>query len=116
MGKVFKLIGTTAAVFAAYQFMLKLEHIWIVHVYWIALALLAMAYIAINRGSFTVATEDMLPEDWSAEEKKNFIALQIERRKKSEFLLYLLIGIMLTLIFDTMYLFLELNLNIDLGV
>ena len=114
--KALKLVGITSAVFAAYQFMLKLEHIWIVHVYWIALALIAMAYIALNRGCFTVATEDMLPEDWSKEEKTDFIELQKARRKKSEPLLYLLIAVMFTLLFDTVYLFLELNLNINLGV
>lgn len=114
--KAVKLVGITAAAFTVYQLMLKLEHLWIVHVYWITLALLAMAYIAINRGCFTIATEDMLPEEWSLDEKRSFIAKQVERRKKSEFLLYLLLGIMLTLIFDTVYLFLELNLNLDLGV
>lgn len=106
------LLGITALIFAAYQVMIALEFAAAVHIYWIGLALVAMIYIAINRGSFRPLTYDDLSDELTKDEKDGIINAQASRFEKSRPLLYVIIGIIFTLLFDTVYLFATINLGL----
>ncbi len=112
--KAIILLAVTAALFVIYQVMIALEIMAVVHVYWIGLCVLAMVYIAINRGVFRPSRREELPNEWSNEEKDSVIAEQKRRLKLSRPILYVIVGIMLTLIFDTAYIFATVNLGINI--
>lgn len=108
------LLSITAVIFTAYQVMIALEFAPAVHIYWIGLAVLAMVYIAINRGTFRPLSEDDLSDELTNEEKNEIINSQARRFEKSRPLLYIIIGIIFTLLFDTAYLFATMNLGLKL--
>ena len=110
--RVFALIGITALIFTAYQVMIALEFAPAVHIYWIGLGVIAMVYIAVNRGSFRPLTYDDLSDELTKEEKDAVINAQAARFEKSRPLLYVIIGIIFTLLFDTAYLFATINLGL----
>ncbi len=112
--RAWTLLGITALIFTAYQVMIALEFAAAVHIYWIGLAVIAMAYIAINRGSFRPLSEDDLSDELTKEEKIEIINAQARRFEKSRPLLYIIIGIIFTLLFDTAYLFATMNLGLKL--
>ena len=106
------LLGITALIFTAYQVMIALEFSAAVYIYWIGLALVAMAYIAVNRGSFRPLTHDDLSDELTKDEKDEIIRAQASRFEKSRPLLYVIIGIIFTLLFDSVYLFATINLGL----
>ena len=106
------LLGITALVFSIYQVMIALEFKPAVHIYWIGLAVFAMIYIAVNRGSFRPLTRDDFSDELTNAEKDEIINLQANRFEKSRPLLYIIIAIIFTLIFDTAYIFATVNLGI----
>ncbi len=110
--RAFTLLGITAVIFAAYQVMIALEFAAAVHIYWIGLAVLAMVYIAINRGTFRPISLSDLSDELTNEEKNEIIRDQARRLKISRPLLYVIIGILFTLLFDTAYLFATNNLGL----
>ena len=110
--RVFALIGITALIFTAYQVMIAIEFAPAVHIYWIGLGVIAMVYIAVNRGSFRPLTYDDLSDELTKEEKDAVINSQAARFEKSRPLLYVIIGIIFTLLFDTAYLFATINLGL----
>ena len=67
------LLGLTALIFAAYQVMITLEFAPAVHIYWIGLAVFAMIYIAINRGTFRPISPSDLSDELTNEEKTAII-------------------------------------------
>ena len=106
------LLGITALIFIAYQVMIALEFAPAIHIYWIGLCAIAMAYIAINRGSFRPLTYDDLSDELTEYEKDKIINAQARRFEKSRPLLYVIIGIIFTLLFDTAYLYATINLGL----
>lgn len=106
------LLGITALIFTAYQVMIALEITAAVHVYWIGLCVIAMAYIAINRGSFRPLSHDDLSDEMTNAEKDEIINEQAYRLERSRPLLYIIIGIIFTLLFDTAYLYATINLGL----
>lgn len=106
------LLGLTALIFAAYQVMITLEFAPAVHIYWIGLAVFAMVYIAINRGTFRPISPSDLSDELTNEEKTAIINEQARRFEKSRPLLYIIIAILFTLLFDTAYLFATNNLGL----
>ncbi len=106
------LLGITALIFTAYQVMIALEIAAAVHIYWIGLGIIAVAYIAVNRGSFRPLTYNDLSDELTKEEKDEVINAQAARLEKSRPLLYVIIGIIFTLLFDTAYLFATINLGL----
>lgn len=75
-------------------------------VYWIAFAVVLIAYIAYNR-AFTRKgiTVEMLPETWSAEQKAEFVEDGKRRLEKSKWMLSLIFPLMVTIAADAIYLF-----------
>lgn len=100
--------------FSVYQIAIYFEFIFVLHAYCIAAGTLAVVYILINRGMLSPPDKDRLPEDWSEEKKEVFISEQTERKKKSSVLLYFLIPIILTVVYDMVYIYLTVNMGLDL--
>lgn len=77
------------------------------HILYIGLgAILALIYIIYNRGlAWKNATEDMLPESMTHEEKQAFLKKNNDRLHASEWMLTVVFPIIVTLILDYAYLF-----------
>lgn len=112
--KALILLGLILVFFSFYRIAIYLYWAWVLHAYCIAIGVLALAYVLWNRGIFTALTPADLPDAWSKEKKEAFLREQQKRKKQSSLLLYLLIPMMATVIFDMVYLFLELNMGLDL--
>lgn len=112
--KLLILSASLIVIFSVYQIAIYFYAEWILHAYCIAAGILAVVYIAFNRGMLTVPDREMLPGDWSEEKKDSFIAEQAVRRKKSSVLLYILIPIILTVVFDMIYIYLTYNMGLDI--
>lgn len=113
--KVLILLGLTVVFFSFYQIACHFFWGWVLHAYCIAAGILGLAYVLWNRGLFSIPSPGALPADWSDEKKDAFIREQGERKRQSSFLLYLLIPLLITVVFDMVYLFLELNMGMDLS-
>lgn len=112
--RAFVLLCVTALIFAIYQVMLALEIEAALHIYWIGLGVISIAYIIANRGSFRPLTKDDLSDDLTENEKDEIIRIQARRFEKSRPLLYIIIGMIFTLLFDTAYLYATLNLGLKI--
>ncbi len=79
--------------------------------YMVAFAALLIAYIIYNR-AFTRkgVTEEMLPDAWSDEEKKEYIEDGKRRIERSSWMLMIIIPLLITFIAEAMYLFVWLGL------
>ncbi len=74
--------------------------------YMIALAALALAYIIYNRGmSRKGITEDMLPDEWDADKKREYIENGNNRLKRSKWMLILMIAFVITFAAEAITLF-----------
>jgi hypothetical protein len=100
--------------FTFYQVGVYCEWLWVLHAYAISAGVLALVYGFWNRGVFRIPTPEQLPDTWSKAEKEAFIEGIVSRRKRSSILLYFLIPLILSLVFDMFYLFLTLTLGMDL--
>ncbi len=112
--KLLLLALSTVIFFSAYQLAVNFQYNFIIHIYCISAGVLAILYILINRGILGKPDINILPQSWSREKKEAFLAEQIERRKKSSIILYFLIPIILSVIFDMIYIFMTVNIGIDL--
>lgn len=75
-------------------------------VYWLAFAVVLIAYIAYNRAfNRKGVTVDMLPDSWSEEQKIEFIEDGKRRLEKSKWMLSLIIPLLVTIAVDAIYLF-----------
>lgn len=78
-------------------------------IFWIYFALtlgFTAAYFIYNRGFVREkVTPEMLPEDWSAEKKCEFFDDRDRRKKRSKWMLLIIIPLILTLVFDMVNLF-----------
>lgn len=113
--KVLILLGLTVVFFSFYRIAMYFFWEWVLHAYCIAAGILALAYVLWNRGIFTVPASADLPDGWSDTEKAAFIRDQSKRKKQSAILLYLLIPLIATVVFDMIYLFLEINMGLTLS-
>lgn len=100
--------------FCFYQVMIYFEQIWIMHAYWIGVLLTAAAYIVINRGVFKVPKSSDISNELLDSEKDELIALIIKRRNMSMPVLYVLISLLFPLLYDTVYLFLTLDMGLKI--
>lgn len=74
--------------------------------YWLVLAALVLAYFIYNR-AFTRkgVTAEMLPPEWSAEQKDAYVKDGEARLKKSSWMLAVIIPLAVTVMLDAVYLF-----------
>ena len=113
--KALLLLISLIVFFSIYQIASYFYVEWIIHVYCIAAGVLAFTYVVMNRGMLSKPERDRLPDDWSEAKKNIFLAEQEKRRKKSSVLLYFLIPIIMTVLFDMIYIYLTINMGIKLG-
>ncbi len=112
--KLLLLVLSTVIFFSVYQLAVSFQYNFIIHIYCISAGILAILYILINRGILDKPDINILPQSWSHEKKEAFLAEQTGRRKKSSVILYFLIPIILSVIFDMIYIFMTVNIGIDL--
>ena len=81
-------------------------------VYWLILAVFAIVYVAYNRAfSRKGMTVDMLPPEWTLEQKQAFIDDLAARRKKSKWALLILIPMILVFGLEMLELYVFPSLN-----
>lgn len=74
--------------------------------YMIVFAALLVSYIAYNRGFVNKdVTEEMLPDDWSNEKKREFVEGNRRRADKSRWMLVLIIPFVVVFMAEALYLF-----------
>lgn len=101
------LVAVTAAVFGIYRSLLSFPYFeWVLIAYMVLAAGFLSAYVIYNRGFFHKGvTVEMLPEEWSAEKKKEFVEEGARRRKRSRWLIIPIFAFLFTFAFDVMELF-----------
>lgn len=76
-------------------------------VYFVAFAAILITYLAYNRGFVNKnVTEDMLPDTWSPEKKRDFVEGNRRRAEKSRWMVMLIIPFAVVFMVDALYLFL----------
>ena len=107
LGKLLLLVLVVAVIFGFYRVSLSFSFFKVVlWVYLAALPIFILAYYIYNKGmSIKGVTEDMLPDEWSDEEKRKFIEDGKQRLRKSSWMLMIIIGLLLTFSFDLIELF-----------
>jgi Ca2+/Na+ antiporter len=81
--------------------------IYVMWAYMIIFAVLLITFLAYNRAFVNKnVTVDMLPPDWSDEKKADFIHKNVEREKRSRWMLLLIIPFAFVFICEVIYLFL----------
>lgn len=99
-------LGLTILFNVIYQTFLAFEQAFIMPLYAIVLAALFICYFICNGGfSRNVPTYDELPNDWDEEKKTTYIEGMTRRKKKAKIFLVFIIPLILTLMFDLVYLF-----------
>ena len=100
--KLVTLILITAVIFAVYRISIEYPIIvFLMPAYYIVLTVLIVVYIIYNRGfARKNMTVDMLPDEWSDDEKTEFIEDGKRRIKRSSWMLMLIMGFGFTLLFD----------------
>ena len=92
------------AVFSVYQIFVYLEIGFIVHIYAGALFVLAAAYVLLARGlSCRPLDESAFPDDWSSERREKYLAGDVKRKRIAKKLLVFILPILLTFLFDMIY-------------
>jgi hypothetical protein len=95
------LILSCIAVFAVYRALLDILYEYVLIAYMVILAFFVFAYLIYNRGmSRKGVTVDMLPEEWSAAQKEEFVREGKERLHRSRWMLIVILAFTFTLAAD----------------
>ena len=105
--RLMALILVTMTVFAVYRFFLGRLYFEItLGIYMVLATVLILSYVIYNRGlSRRRLTEDMLPADWSEEQKREFLADGERRLRRSSWMLIPIFAFLFTFAFDLLELF-----------
>ena len=105
--RLMTLILVTMTVFAVYRFFLGRLYFEItLGIYMVLATVLILIYVIYNRGlSRRRLTEDMLPADWSEEQKWEFLADGERRLRRSSWMLIPIFAFLFTFAFDLLELF-----------
>lgn len=101
------LIVVTLTVFLFYRVMMNYPHFEIVLIAYMVLSVaFVVVYLIYNRGmTRRGVTPEMLPDDWSDEQKTEFIEDGIRRQKKSRWMIFPIFAFLFTFAIDAMELF-----------
>lgn len=106
---LFSTVGLAAFFCAFYYSSMNFQGIFfpiVMFTYMIALTVLVLAYIIYNRGfSRKGVTEDMLPAEWTYEQKRDFIENGEKRLQKSKWMLVFILALTFTFIVEAFVLF-----------
>ena len=100
-------VVNTILIFGFYRLMLNFYYFELVMGVYLALTAVAtFSYVIYNRG-FTRRniTPEMLPDEWTEEQKTAYIADGVERMQKSKWMLTIIFPLVLTFMFDCIELF-----------
>lgn len=105
--KILLLIAVTVTVLVIYRFFMDRPEFYIVFgIYAVIAAASIIGYVVYNRGfSRNGVTYEMLPDEWSEEEKTEFINDTKLRAKRSRWLLIVAFAFLFTFAFDAFDLF-----------
>ncbi len=105
--RILALIAVTAIIFCLYRFLIGYYFFEItLGIYMGVAAALVLAYVIYNRGfSRRGVTEDMLPDDWDEDKKKEFIEDGERRLKRSRPILFLIFAFFFTFVMDILELY-----------
>lgn len=97
----------TIIIFGFYRLMLNFYYFeFVMGGYLVLTAVIVFAYFIYNRGMVRRnVTRDMLPEEWSEEQKDAYIADGETRLRKSKWMLTIIFPLVLTFLFDGIELF-----------
>ena len=101
------LIAVTMVIFCLYRFLINQYYFEIVlGIYMGVTTVSVLTYVIYNRGfSRKGITEDMLPSEWTQEQKREFIDNGEMRLQRSKWLLVFIIAILFTFIVEAFVLF-----------
>ncbi len=100
-------IISTVIVYGTYRVLLNYFYFGVLVAYMVIGAVFIFAYLIYNRGfSRKGVTRDMLPSEWSEEEKDEFINSGKERLKKSRWMLVIILAFVFTFFIDMVELYL----------
>ena len=104
---LFALILVSVVVFGVYRVLINYYYFELVLIAYMVIETVFVAvYVIYNRGfSRRGVTKEMLPSDWSEEEKDRFIESGKERMRKSRWMLIFIFAFMLTFALDIIELF-----------
>ena len=75
-------------------------------IFWVTFAGFLIAYLIYNRAfSRRNVTIDMLPREWTADQKARYVADGKRRMEKSGWMLYIIIPLLVAIALDALYLF-----------
>ena len=107
LARILALVAVTAMIFCVYRFLMSYYFFEIVLGIYIGIAsALVLAYVIYNRGfSRRGLTADMLPDTWSEEKKREFIADGEKRLSRSRPILFLIFAFFFTFVVDILELY-----------
>ncbi len=107
LARILALVAVTAMIFCVYRFLMSYYFFEIVLGIYIGIAsALVLAYVIYNRGfSRRGVTADMLPDTWSEEKKREFIADGEKRLSRSRPILFLIFAFFFTFVVDILELY-----------
>lgn len=100
-------VAATALIFGFYRVMLGFPAFrYVMPIYMIAATVLILTYVIYNRGfSRKGVTAEMLPSEWSEEQKTEYIADGVRRMHRSRWLLIPIIAFLFTFGYEAMELY-----------
>ena len=107
MGLLLALVAVTVVVLTVYRLLMKQPYFRVVMIAYMILATaFVLAYVIYNRGfSRKGVTEEMLPAEWSEEQKTEFIEDGKRRLKKSRWMIVPIFAFLITFGVDALELF-----------
>lgn len=101
------LVFVTLVIFLFYRMMMNFPHFEIVLLSYMVISVsFVVAYLIYNRGmTRRGVTTEMLPDDWSEEQKTEFVEDGIRRQKKSKWMIFPIFAFLFTFAMDAMELF-----------
>lgn len=100
-GALLLLCALAIAVFRVFKELGWVSYLVVLIVYGVISLVMGLWYVIRNRGFVgKKITEDMLPSEWDEEEKENFLNDLNERRKKSKWMMLVIIPMIATFLFE----------------
>lgn len=99
-----QLFASFTLFFVVYEVFVYYRVAYVIHVYAIALLILSVAYVVLARGyTCKPFDESLFPDNWDASRRVKYLEGDVKRKKIAKKLLLFIIPIMLTFMFDMIY-------------
>lgn len=99
------MFGILAVLGFLYYFLLSRYIFWVTPALYISAAVLFLLFYFVNRGfSSKPVTPDMLPDDWTQEQKRSFCEDDVNRKHFARKIMILLVPVLMLAAFDILYL------------